>query len=99
MQECLELDLNLFSNYSVHNFYQLKEGNMIFQTLTLTVIGMFFALAATENSSRSYVQDQLSALEESTLGCACKKKKRNSLKDDNLIACEGHDEPLEEETV
>lgn len=71
---------------------------MIFQTLTLTVIGMFFALAATENTSRSSDQDQLSSLEESTLGCACKKKKRNSLKE-NLIACECHEEPLEEETV
>lgn len=72
---------------------------MIFQTLTLAVIGMFFALAATENNSRLNDQDQLSALEESTLGCSCKKKKRSSLKEENLLACEGHDEPLEEETV
>lgn len=72
---------------------------MIFQTLTLTVIGMFFALAATESSSRLNDQDQLAALEESTLACGCKKKKGNSLKEENFIACEGHDEPLEEETV
>lgn len=72
---------------------------MIFQTLTLTIIGMFFALANTENSSRSNDQDQLSALEESRLGCGCKKKKRESFKQDDLLACEGHDEPLEEETV
>lgn len=69
---------------------------MIFQTLTLAVIGLFFALTATENTSH---QDQLSALEESTLGCSCKKKKKQSLKEEELLACEGHDEPLEEETV
>ncbi len=70
---------------------------MIFQTLSLAVIGMFFALAATENNTR--LNDLDSSLEESTLGCSCKKKKRNSLKEENLLACEGHDEPLEEETV
>lgn len=64
---------------------------MLFQTLTLSVIGMFFLLAATENPPQP--------LEETKLGCSCKKKKKSSFKEDLLLVCEGHDEPLEEETV
>lgn len=57
---------------------------MFYQTVTLAVIGMFYALAAFEEPP-SYTEEKM-------ISCSCKKKKKNA-----LIACEGHDEPLEEE--
>lgn len=64
---------------------------MLFQTLTLAIVGMFYALAALEDFPR------IGDPEETNIACSCKKKKKNSLKEADLFACEGHDEPLEEE--
>ncbi len=64
---------------------------MLYHFLTLSLIGMVFALGAVETPPLDDEQE--------FLGCSCKKKKRSSYKEENLLACEGHDEPLEEEKV
>ena len=63
---------------------------MLFQSLTLAVVGMFYALAALEDFPR--IVDP-----EESIACSCKKKRKNSLKTEEIFTCEGHDEPLEEE--
>lgn len=64
---------------------------MMYHFLTLSLIGIILAIGATE--------PPLTNDEPELLGCSCKKKKKSSYKEETLLACEGHDEPLEEEQV
>lgn len=63
---------------------------MLHHAFILAIVGMFYTLANLEDFPRIIDSEE-------NLSCSCKKKRKSSLKIDEILSCEGHDEPLEEE--